>query len=65
MKGENEHAFSKAVVKNRTLVLIVALALLAVLIPGMVNTHINYDMLDYLPVDMDIIIGERTAGRIW
>lgn len=51
--------FSKAVVKHRTLVLIVALALLAVSIPGMVNTRINYDMLDYLPADMDTVIGQN------
>ena len=46
--------FSKAVVKYRVAILIVAPAVL-----GMVNTRINYDMLDYLPEDMDTVIGQN------
>ena len=51
--------FSKAVVKYRVAILIVALALLALAVLGMVNTRINYDMLDYLPEDMDTVIGQN------
>ncbi len=51
--------FSKAVVKYRVAILIVALALLAPAVFGMVNTRINYDMLDYLPEDMDTVIGQN------
>ena len=51
--------FSKAVVKYRVAILIVALALLAPAVLGMVNTRINYDMLDYLPEDMDTVIGQN------
>ena len=50
---------SKAVVKNRVLILIVALLLLIPSVLGMVNTRINYDMLDYLPEDMDTVIGQN------
>ena len=50
---------SKAVVKNRMLILIVALLLLIPSVLGMVNTRINYDMLDYLPEDMDTVIGQN------
>ncbi len=50
---------SKAVVKHRVLILIVALVLLVPSVLGMVNTRINYDMLDYLPEDMDTVIGQN------
>ena len=51
---------SKAVVKNRVLILIVALILLVPAVFGMLGTRINYDMLDYLPSDMDTVIGQET-----
>ena len=50
---------SKAVVKHRVLILIIALLLLIPSVLGMVNTRINYDMLDYLPEDMDTVIGQN------
>ena len=50
---------SKAVVKNRVLILIVALVLLIPSVLGMANTRINYDMLDYLPEDMDTVVGQN------
>ncbi len=51
--------FSKAVVKFRVPILIVTLALMIPSVLGMVGTHINYDMLDYLPEDMDTVIGQN------
>ena len=51
--------FGKAVVKCRVPILIVALALLIPAVFGLVNTRINYDMLDYLPEDMDTVIGQN------
>ena len=50
---------SKAVVKYRVPILIVALVLLVPSVLGMINTRINYDMLDYLPEDMDTVIGQN------
>ena len=50
---------SKAVVKHRVLILIIALVLLVPSVLGMVNTRINYDMLDYLPEDMDTVVGQN------
>ena len=50
---------SKAVVKHRVPILIVALLLLIPSVFGMLNTRINYDMLDYLPGDMDTVIGQN------
>ena len=51
---------AKAIVKNRVLILIVALALMIPATLGMLGTRINYDMLNYLPDDMDTVIGQDT-----
>ena len=51
--------FSKAVVKHRILILIVVLILMIPSVLGMVGTRINYDMLDYLPEDMETVIGQN------
>ena len=51
--------FSKAVVKYRVPILIVALILLIPSILGMIGTRINYDMLTYLPENMETVIGQN------
>ncbi len=51
--------FSKAVVKYRIPILILALVLMVPSLLGMAGTRINYDMLDYLPEDMDTVIGQN------
>ena len=51
--------FSKAVVKCRIPILIITLLLMIPSVLGMVGTRINYDMLDYLPGDMDTVIGQN------
>ncbi len=50
--------FSKAVVKCRVPILIITLLLMIPAVLGMVGTRINYDMLDYLPSDMDTVVGQ-------
>ena len=45
--------FGKAIVKLRIPILILGVLLLIPSVFGMMNTRINYDMLDYLPGDMD------------
>ena len=50
--------FSKAVVKYRIPILVLALVLMIPSVLGMLGTRINYDMLDYLPGDMDTVIGQ-------
>ena len=52
-------SFSKAVVKHRRLILIIALVLMIPSVLGMAGTRINYDMLDYLPEDMETVIGQN------
>lgn len=51
--------FSKAVVKCRIPILVIALLLMIPSALGMIGTRINYDMLDYLPEDMDTVIGQN------
>lgn len=50
--------FSRAVVKHRVAILIIAVALMVPSLFGMLSTRINYDMLNYLPDDMDTVIGQ-------
>lgn len=50
--------FSKAVVKCRVPILIITLLLMIPAVLGMAGTRINYDMLDYLPSDMDTVVGQ-------
>lgn len=52
-------SFGKAVVKHRTLILILAALLLIPSVLGAAHTRINYDMLDYLPEDMDTVAGQN------
>ena len=51
---------ANAIVKNRVLILVIALALMIPSVFGMLGTRINYDMLNYLPDDMDTVIGQDT-----
>ena len=51
--------FSKAVVKWRVPIVIIAILLMIPATIGMINTRINYDMLDYLPETMDTVIGQN------
>ena len=50
--------FPKAVVRCRVPILIFTVLLLIPCVFGMINTRINYDMLDYLPSDMDTVKGQ-------
>lgn len=50
--------FGKAVVKLRHAILVIALVLLIPSAIGMAKTHVNYDMLSYLPDDMESVKGQ-------
>ncbi|MBR1820573.1 MAG: MMPL family transporter [Clostridia bacterium] len=50
--------FAKAVVKCRVPILIIALLLMIPSVLGMAATRINYDMLTYLPSDIDTMVGQ-------
>lgn len=49
---------SKAIVKHRSLILIIAAVLIIPSVIGMAGTRINYDMLSYLPDDIETIEGQ-------
>lgn len=51
--------FSRAVVKHRVAIVIITVLLLIPSVLGMAGTRINYDMLNYLPGDMDTVIGQN------
>ncbi len=51
--------FSNAVVKYRIPILIVTLILMVPSVLGMAATRVNYDMLTYLPKDMETVIGQN------
>lgn len=51
--------FSRAIVKLRVPILILVLAAMPLCFLGMAGTRINYDMLDYLPGDMDTVTGQN------
>lgn len=51
--------FAKWVVSHRVVILTVALVLMIPSVLGMISTRINYDMLTYLPQDMDTVKGQN------
>lgn len=50
--------FGKVVVKLRHAILVIALVLIIPSAIGMAKTHVNYDMLSYLPSDMESVKGQ-------
>mgnify|MGYP001377266074 CR=1 FL=1 len=50
--------FAKGVVKHRKIIIIVYLVLMVPAVIGMINTRINYDMLAYLPKNLDTVKGQ-------
>ena len=50
--------FAKKIVKLRIPILILSILLLIPSFIGFLKTKVNYDMLTYLPEDMDTVVGE-------
>lgn len=50
--------FGRAIAKHRIAVIVIALLLLIPAVWGMIQTRINYDMLTYLPDDLDTVKGQ-------
>lgn len=50
--------FSKFIVRRRKAVLMISILLLIPSVAGMLSTRINYDMLTYLPEDLDTVVGQ-------
>ena len=52
------YKLGKAIVKSRFVILLLSLALLVPSLIGMLGTRINYDILSYLPKDLDTMKGQ-------
>ena len=62
----NMVAFGKKVVKFRIPILIISILLLIPAGLGYVNTRVNYDVLTYLPEDIETMQGSGYPGkRLW
>lgn len=57
------HKFGKGICKHRKIILVIALLLLIPSIIGMKATKINYDILVYLPDDVETIQGENILSE--
>ena len=55
--------FGKIVCKFRKLIIIIALLLIIPSVLGMMSTRINYDILIYLPEDIETIKGENILSK--
>ena len=51
--------FARWIVKHRKTVLVIAVLLLIPSVFGAIGTYINYDILTYLPPELDSMIGEE------
>ena len=51
--------FARAVVKHRVLILIITVVLMIPAVFGYIGTRVNYDMLNYLPENMETVIGQN------
>ena len=51
--------FARFIVRRRKLVLVIAVLLLIPAILGAVGTYINYDILTYLPPELESMVGEK------
>ena len=54
---------SKLIVKHRILILIVSVILMVPALFGMISTRVNYDMLTYLPSEIDTMKGQEELQR--
>jgi hypothetical protein len=54
--------FGKVVMKYRIPILVIAVILIVPSVFGMTSTRINYDMLNYLPEDMDTVVGQNVLS---
>ena len=50
---------ARAVVRHRVFILVLAVLLLIPSALGAVGTYINYDILSYLPPQLDSMVGEK------
>lgn len=57
--------FGKFIAKHRVMVLIIATLLLLPALYGKINTKINYDILTYLPKDLESVKGQELLNEVF
>lgn len=57
--------FGRFIAKNRILVLIISILLLIPSVYGLIKTRINYDILTYLPENLDSMKGQRILNDVF
>ena len=57
------HKFGELICKHRKIILIIAILLIIPSVIGMKATRINYDILVYLPDDVETIKGENILSN--
>ncbi|GKX30424.1 hypothetical protein SH1V18_29040 [Vallitalea longa] len=57
--------FARMIVKHRKLVLIIGILLLLPSLYGMTNTRVNYDLLTYLPEELDSMKGQEVLDDVF
>jgi len=57
--------FGKFIAKHRVMVLIIATLLLLPALYGKINTKINYDILTYLPKDLESVKGQEILNEVF
>lgn len=50
--------FSRGIVKSRFVIFIISLVLLIPSFFGYISTRVNYDVLSYLPKDIETMVGQ-------
>lgn len=55
--------WARLIVKHRKAVLVIAIILLIPSVLGMLGTRVNYDILSYLPEDLDSMIGQQILDQ--
>ena len=56
--------FARFIVKKRGLILAIAVVLAVLSVFGLMATKINYDILTYLPSDLNSIVGEKALRGV-
>ena len=55
--------WARLIVKHRKAVLVIAIILLIPSVLGMLGTRVNYDILSYLPEDLDSMVGQQILDQ--
>ena len=64
-REDNMKKFARMIVKHRKLVLLIGVLLMIPSLYGMTNTRVNYDLLTYLPEELDSMKGQEVVDKVF